>query len=506
MSDAPAAVDRSDGVIVVGGGLGGLAAASRLAKAGRRVTLLESRPRLGGRATSFQDAGSGETIDNCQHVGMGCCSALQQFAAEAGLGDLFRIEPNLTFIDAEGRQSRFRGNALPAPLHLAPAFAGLKYLTWRDRRQIARGLKALARARGPWNGSFDDWLRANGQDEPVRRLFWHVVLVSALSETLNRIDVAAARKVFVDGFLTTRHGYELHIPIRPLDDLYGEPMLGHLGGLGVDVHLNAGVAQIEVETVDGQPPRARGVTLRSGEMLAAAAVVLAVPFHRVAGLLPAEVSDGEAGAAFRRLSELESAPIASVHLWFDREITDLPHAVFVDHLSQWLFARPPAADGQLGTYYQVVISASRGVLERPREEVIAAVVDELRGAFPDARPAELLRSRLVVEKRAVFSVTPGSDRLRPPQRTTVDGLFLAGDYTRTGWPATMEGAVRSGELAAAAILDAEPAIPPDPRPARLARWMMGKDCVVDSGRSDGELEAGGIEHAVRRVAAASSAR
>ena len=480
----PAASAGAAPTVVIGGGLAGLAAAARLARGGRRVLLLESRPRLGGRATSFDDAGSGESIDNCQHVGMGCCTALQQFCEEAGLGDLFRIERELTFIDARGRRSRFVGRQLPAPLHLAPAFAGLKYLTWRDRIQIGRGLQALARDPGPWEGSFADWLIGHGQGEPARRLFWHVVLVSALSETLDRIDTAAAKKVFVDGFLSNAAAYEVHLPRRPLDDLYGEPMLRHLRSLGVEVRTGAAVSQVDIHAdihadiqADIEEETVAGVTLRDGETIPAAAVVLAVPFHRVNALLPE-------AARLPQLDRLESAPIASVHLWLDRPITDLPHAVLVEHLSQWVFARPPAADGRLGHYYQVVISASRDVIARPRAEVIAQVVAELRSVFPDAVDAAVLRSRLVVEKRAVFSIRPGSDRLRPSQATSTRGLVLAGDYTRTGWPATMEGAVRSGELAAAVLLGAPPAIPSDLPRGRLARWFIGPDAASEAAWSD----------------------
>ena len=464
-------------VVVVGGGLAGLTAAARIARGGRAVTLLESRPRLGGRATSFEDAASGDLVDNCQHVGMGCCTALQQFCREAGLGDLFRIERELTFIDAQGRRSRFAAARLPAPLHLAPSFARLRYLRWRDRRAIARGLRELAREQSVTSESFEDWLVRHRQPEPARRLFWHVVLVSALSETLDRIDVQAARKVFVDGFLSNATGFELHLPTRPLDDLYGPPMQRYLESLGVVVKTNTAVERL----IPGEENRSRftGVRLRNGDDVPASSVVLAVPWHRLGSLLEASGVDRESDEASALLTagNLEHAPIASVHLWFERPIMTLPHAVLVDHLSQWVFARPPHAEGSLGHYYQVVISASRDVLAQPREQTIAHVLNELRSVFSDAVDNDVLRSRLVVEKRAVFSVRPGSDALRPAQRTAFANLFLAGDYTQTGWPATMEGAVRSGELAAAALLGTDPMIPPDLPRGRLAKWFIGRAAV-----------------------------
>ena len=452
---------EADRVIVAGGGLAGLAAATALAGRGVPVTVLESRTRLGGRATSFEDKATGDLVDNCQHVGMGCCTNLRAFCDRVGIADRFRVERELTFIDGTGGRSRFRANGLPAPLHLATALAGLRYFSWRERLTLARGLTALARE-DVADEPLSDWLDRHGQPDRVRRLFWHVVLVSALSETLDRVSAPVARKVVVDGFLRHREAWEVHLPDAPLDDLYGEPVVRFLSGRGGEVRTGSGVAASEAGETGVR------VTLRDGAEVRGGELVLALPHHRAASAAPPELAEDLAVAG-----SLESAPIASVHLWLDREVTDLPHAVFVEHLSQWLFKRPSPRPGV--HYLQVVISASRDVLGRPHADVIADVLRELRAAFPEAAGAEVLNARVVVEKRAVFSPLPGHDAARPGQTTRQPRVFLAGDWTRTGWPATMEGAVRSGHLAAEAVLrrrglDGHELVADLPA-ARLSRWL-----------------------------------
>ncbi len=453
-------------VIVIGGGLAGLATSIALAQAGVTVTLLESRPRLGGRASSFEDAATGELIDNCQHVAMGCCTNFRHFCRVTGIEASFRRERELFFVapptvttNNRPRICRFSAMPLPAPLHLAAAFLRLSYLSWREKLALACGLKALARERSDAASgkNFADWLGEQRQPPNVIERFWWVVLVSALSESLDRVSVSAARKVFVDGFLANRQGWEVWLPTVPLDELYSGQLTRWLTSHGVEVRLKSGVERLVLDN-----HRVTAVELRNGERLAAQQFVLAVPQHRVRSFLPSKWHDQP---PFDRLDQLETAPIASVHLWFDRPITELPHAVLVGRLSQWMFNRNkvPSSEFQvpsetamtrnseLGTrnyYYQVVISNAREVTQRPQAEVIADVVAELKAIWPDADSAELLHSRMIVEHTAVFSPRPGSEEFRPAQQSPIANLQLAGDWTQTGWPATMEGAVRSGFLAA----------------------------------------------------------
>jgi squalene-associated FAD-dependent desaturase len=470
-------------VIMIGGGLAGLAASVALAQAGVKVALLESRPRLGGRASSFEDAATGELIDNCQHVAMGCCTNFRHFCRVTGLVAFFRDEEQLTFVgppDRSGRQSlefcRFAAMPfVPAPLHLGRALWGLGYLSLRDKFAIVRGLFSLRKARTATNNrtSFAEWL--GGQRQPARAIehFWNVVLVSALSESLDRISLAVGRKVFVDGFLTNRKGWKVSLPTVPLDELYSGTLAQWLAAHNVDVRLKTGVERLVMDA-----GTVSAVELRNGERLAARQFVLAVPQQRALSLLPESIRTLPQIAMIERL---ETAPIASVHLWFDRPITSLPHAVLVGRLSQWVFNRSrgegrtvrgeiaslPIPRSSLLTprsfYYQVVISNAREMAERPQAEVVAEVVAELKAIWPWAADAKLRHSRVIIEHHAVFSPLPGSDELRPVQQSPIENLQLAGDWTRTGWPATMEGAVRSGFLAAENVLA---------KMGRPAKWLQ----------------------------------
>jgi predicted NAD/FAD-dependent oxidoreductase len=358
------------------------------------------------------------------------------------------------------------------------------------------------------NLSFAEFLASCDQSERVVRMFWHVVLVSALSETLENISFQQGAKVFIDGFLKNRTGWDVYIPTTPLEDLYGTSLAQWLAERDGSIRLSTGVEKLTLND-DGLIQAAR---LRDGSDVTGDQFILAVPWHRVRDLLP-----GELQLKYQSLPEIRAAPISSVHLWLDREITALPHAVFVDHLSQWMFNRtylarsgferqksrlpgfgaqrssqdPSTSAGSLRStpatqtgsetaarhYYQIVISASRNLQELSQEQIVAQVLQDLRQAFPGANGASVSHSRVVTEHKAVFSPRPGVEVLRPSQTTPVDNLHLAGDWTDTGWPATMEGAVRSGYLAAESVLDAlgdpDSILQPDLPAEWLSRKMYG---------------------------------
>lgn len=464
--------------IVVGGGLAGLAAATSLAQAGHQVQLFEARNMLGGRASSFVDAQSGELLDNCQHVGMGCCTNLQHFCRTHGIETGFRRDQTLYFFGPDAKCSLFRGSHwLPAPLHLAPALASLKYLSWFDRLQIARAMWALVRVGQETLHSsltMQAWLEQQHQSQQVIDRFWNVIFVSALSERLDRISIAAGRKVIVDGLMAHPQSYVVEIPQLPLGELYGDRLQGSLADLGIRVHFRQ-----RLKRIHGQHAHITALEFNDQQLSEFDTVVLALPWRQVYRLLDPPLQ--------QRLESLEvashfpQAAISSVHLWFDRPITDLPHAVFVDRLSQWLFARGESeqTNGSAATasyYYQVVISASDTYLQGEKQAAVAKVCEELAEVFPGARSAKLLHSRCVTEKSAVFSPLWETEQQRPWQRTEVENLFLAGDWTQTGWPATMEGAVRSGYLAAEAVCQAHDQpqcfLVADLPKSWLMRWLL----------------------------------
>ena len=463
-------------VVIVGGGLAGLAAASVLVDRGLRITLYESRPRLGGRASSFQDPSTGELVDNCQHVSMACCTNLADFCLRVGTSHLFRREKAVVFLGPEGRLSRLQAGRLPAPLHLAGSFLRASYLTWSEKVRVAYGLACLPSAREEFPGeAFADWLLRHRQTIRTINLYWATVLVSALNERLDQMDIGHARKVFVDGFLRNREGFQIEIPLAPLGELYGTRLQDWLRAKRADVHLTTGVRSVELD----EEGAVTGLTLRSGATVPADFVVLAAPFDRVMDLLPPGFHSRL--PALASLDRLRASPITGVHLWFDRPVCPHAHVVTVGRLIQWVFnhsmiqGRTTTTEG--GEYLQLVISASYDLLPLDKTAILGAVLQELHELWPSSVEAKLVRSRVVTEHGATFAVRPGVEALRPPQRTPIEGLFLAGDWTHTGWPATMEGAVRSGYRAAEGILadlgTPTPLLLPELPTGLLARWLLG---------------------------------
>jgi squalene-associated FAD-dependent desaturase len=445
----------SKSVIVIGGGLAGLSSAVALAEAGFRVRLLEKRPHLGGRAASYVLPG-GEHVDNCQHVTLGCCTNLEDFYRRVGAADQIRFFDRLLFAAPDGERGEISSAALPAPLHMGISFARFPLLGWADKRSIAEALLAIARSGGhpadlSANGAGENlsmraWLEKHRQTPGAIRRFWEVILVSALDEELDRIDARYGIDVFWKAFLSTRGGYRVGIPRVPLGDLY-EGCRKALAAQGGEVQLRAGVRGFLV--VDG---RVEGVEREDGAVETADYYLAAVPQDALPDLLPKAVEENE--PVFMNLRHLRASPITGVHLWFDRAVMTEPFLTLLDSTTQWVFNKTLLNGGSEngGQYLQLVISASYDLASRSRQDIIALCLQELRHVLPKTREAKLIKGTVIKEMSATFSPAPGSDRWRPAQKSPLARLFLAGDWTSTGWPSTMEGAVRSGYLAAEAIL------------------------------------------------------
>ena len=454
-------------VAVVGGGLAGLAAACALADSGFRVSLFERKPFVGGRASSYEHPGTGEVVDNCQHVLLGCCTNLIAFYRRLGVEDKIRWYDRLTFIEPGGRQSVIAPSFLPAPFHSAPSFLAAHSLSLADKIGIARAMMSLARSLPEENGdNFLAWLRQHGQTERAIERFWKVVLVSALNEDLDRMSSYYAGQVFRESFLKSAVGGRMGVPRVPLTTLYGAAS-SYIEAHGGQVHLRATVESIRAQE--------DGVKLCvGGQEISADFGVLAVPFDALARILPEEPA---ASDLREKLGHFETSPITGIHLWFDQEITDLDHAVLLDRTIQWMFhkSRLLDRDAANGSYVELVVSASKSLVERSRMEIVDLALREVREFFPAARDAKLVKSTVVKEVHATYSPLPGADAYRPAANTEWPRLFLAGDWTATGWPATMEGAVRSGYMAAEALTGSagrqQQVLVPDLPPSGLMRMF-----------------------------------
>jgi len=439
-------------VAVAGGGLAGLAAACALSETGFRVTLFEKRPFLGGRASSYEHPGTGEVVDNCQHVLFRVCTNLIEFYERIGVADQIRWYDQMNFIEPGGRISVMKSSFLPAPLHTAPSFFNFSFLSVADKLSIARALVPLTLTQQRDTGqSFQHWLDRHGQTAHAVSRFWRPILVSALSEELDRISISAAAQVVCESMKSpaARH---MGVPTVPLTDLYNAAG-DYVRARGGTLHFRRPVEGFATESPQIQ------VRLSDGAE-SFGHLVVALPFDALARVLP----DAPQSAPLReQLSHFENSPITGIHMWFDRQISDLDHAVLLDRTVQWMFhksrlqpirtqATNETGDGSAGgSYIELVVSSSKTLIDKSRAEIVDLALSEVREFFPAAREANLMKATVIKEVNATYSPRPGIDVYRPGPVTPWPRVFLAGDWTATGWPATMEGAVRSGYLAAEAL-------------------------------------------------------
>lgn len=439
-------------VVIIGGGFAGLAAAVDLAAQGHQVLVLERRNFLGGRAYSFTDKTTGAVIDNGQHLMMGCYHHTLNFLGKIGaLGKLkFQTNPRVDFLHEREGHASFQCPNLPAPLHLLAGLARLQSLGWNDRLRALRVGLALQLMNGNRQKLADvtvrEWLNALGQSEQMQRRFWDIVALATLNETPERASADMFARVLEQAFLHTKRDSAMVISRVGLSDLYTTNAQAFIEARGGAVRLNA-----EVERLEFNRPRVTGLTLRGGEQLVAETLICAVPYFALRRMIAPDVL--AASPSLRHLPELKSAPIVSINLWYDRTVTELEFVGLLGSPIEWVFNKNAIA-GEISQKLQhlaLVISGAHTAAKQTKEELIALATREMERFFPAARQAKPVHAFVIREHDATLSHTVGVARLRPPQQTEFENFYLAGDWTATDLPATIESAVWSGQECARLI-------------------------------------------------------
>ncbi len=440
----------SDEIIIVGGGFAGLSAGVALAEAGKRVCLLEQKPHLGGRARSFADPTTGSIVDNGQHLFMGCYHATIKFLKTIGTLDRLHFQPrlNVPFLDRDGRLTRLDCPDLPSPLHLLMGVARSRSFTFKQKLEVVRLGDDVRRAGGEAaptaNESVTEWLSRRGQSEGLQRNFWDLLCIAAMNEDPRIASAQLFERVLRLALFSSPADSRLGIARVGLSDCYTAAASVFIEARGGQVHTGRNVKQLMI--ADGV---CRGVDLGAGNVLEGASVISAAPWQQFATLMPGDLLRSE--PFFAGALALRPAPIISINLWFDVPITDLEFVGLRGTNIQWLFDKSrilSASDHCIA----LVLSGAHEHVSRSKEELLAISLRELGEVLPSVRKAKLLHSLVIKERFATFSPSPEAELLRPNARTPIRGLFLAGDWTATGLPATIEGAVQSGYTAAKEVL------------------------------------------------------
>jgi squalene-associated FAD-dependent desaturase len=428
-------------VAVVGGGLAGITAALECADAGASVTLFEARPRLGGATFSIER--NGHRLDNGQHIALRCCTEYRRLLGRLGTEQFLDVQPRLAIpvLDADGRAARFDRASLPAPFHLTGTILRYAHLTLRERLSVVRAVLALRRV-DPNDPRADDiafapWLREHGQSPHAIDRLWNLVTLPTLNLHAEDASLALAAFVFQTGLLTESDAGDLAVPTVPLAQLHGDAAAAALRARDVQVRLRTKVERVTPE--DG------GFRLDVADgPVTADRVVVAVPHDAAPEVLPPGVYDAAAAR------ELGTSPIVNVHLHYDRRVLDRPVAAVLASPPFWVFDRTASAGVESGQLLALSISGADDDIGLPQAQIVERSAAAIARIAPQAASASLVDSAVTREPRATFRARPGTARVRPRAETGIPGLALAGAWTDTGWPATMEGAVRSG-LAAAQV-------------------------------------------------------
>jgi squalene-associated FAD-dependent desaturase len=430
-----------------------MATAWRLLTSGYSVTLVERRPYLGGRAYSYQDKETGLQIDNGQHVFLGCCTAYTGFLQEIGTLELTSRQPSLhvQVRDAAGKAGFLSAVPLPSPLHLLPGFLLYPHISFMDKLRAIPVLLRISRTKNRdnpelQNEDFESWLRRHHQSERAIRNFWEFIILPTCNDPANAVSASTAFMIFQVGFLESRHNANVGFARAGLSDVMGTAAERKLQERGATLLLGRTVKQLLI----GDNGALSGVELADGERLEADWYVSALPAHALPDLLPQ--TGGESSIATATAAHTY-APIVNLHVWSDRPVADFEFAAFVGSPVQWVFnkSRIMGEDGP-GEYLTASLSGAWEHWPESKEALQERFTKELAQLLPRARVARVVRFQVVKEQRATFRSLPGTTNLRLPAQTSIRNFVLAGDWTDTGWPATMEGAVRSGETAAAHIM------------------------------------------------------
>ena len=432
---------RQAHVVVAGGGLAGLTAAIACVDGGARVTLLESKRHLGGATYSFER--DGLSVDNGQHVFLRCCEAYRWFLNRVGVADKITLQSKLEIpvVGPTGQTAWLRSSGLPAPLHLGPSLARFSFLSLVERLRVAIAARRLATidVSDPEldRHSFHDWLRRQGQSEHAIDSFWNLIILPTLNVPSSRASLTLAAMVFQTGLLKGRRAGDIGYSAVPLSELHADPAEDVLRKRGSRVLKGVRVRSIDAGSSGFE------VAVHGGDSFRADAVVIAVPHDSAAELAPREAVGDP--SRFRRLG---TSPIVNLHVIYDRKVMDWPHAAGIGGPVQWVFDRTAIAGCERGQYLAVSLSGADEYAGESNSALEDKFVEALGGMFPKTRGASLKSFFVTREYAATFLQSPGTAALRPGAVTRTPGLYLAGAWTDTGWPATMEGAVRSGLAAA----------------------------------------------------------
>ena len=447
-------------VVILGGGIAGIAASLELLDSGCRVTLVEARNFLGGRAFSFADSETGLTLDNGQHVFVGCCTNFIGFLERLGARERWVLQDrlNIPVYSRFGVTGRIAASGLPSPFHLLPSFLAYPHLTLGDKVRVLAG---MLRARLADRNSarleeitFYRWLKENGQSERAIQNLWNLVVEPTLNDNVRDVSAAMGLMIVQDGMLGGVRSGNLGYASGGLLPSIGGPALNLLRSKGANLVLGSPVIRLLLETVgtgESQKHHLAGIELANGRRVYGRQFISALPFSSLRRILPPAVADQD---IFQSAGRLEWSPILNLHILYSRQVMTEPLCAFVDSPLQWVFNRDEITRSQRRDGSQLVtisVSAAWQYIDMPREELIAQFTAEMAQAFPEACEAGVLNVRVVKQREATFRCVPGAGRLRPGPATSISNLFMAGEWTNTGWPSTMEGAVISGYAAAQAL-------------------------------------------------------